>query len=88
MIVEDQVDRRVGWVGLIEELEELDELAAAVAILDQGVHLAGEQIDAGQQADRAVALVFMVACEGRMHFGFGGQIGEVVAIAWIPGFSS
>ena len=76
MIVEDQVDRRVGWVGLIEELEELDELAAAVAILDQGVHLAGQQIDAGQQADRAVALVFMVACEGRMHAGFGGQIGR------------
>ena len=69
------MDRRVGWVGLIEELEELDELAAAVAILDQGVHLAGQQIDAGQQADRAVALVFMVACEGRMHAGFRGQIG-------------
>ena len=75
MIVEDQVDCRVGWVGLIEELEELDELAAAVAILDQGVHLAGQQIDAGQQADRAVALVFMVACEGRMDAGFGRQIG-------------
>ena len=56
MIVEDQVDRRVGWVGRIEEFEELDELAVAVAILDQGVNLAGQQVDAGQQGDRAVAL--------------------------------
>ena len=66
MIVEDQLDRRVGRIGLIEKLEELDELAAAVPILDQGVNLAGEKIDAGQQADRAVTLVFMIAAEGCM----------------------
>jgi len=42
MIVEDQVDRRVGWVGGIVEFEELDELAAAVTIADQGVNLAGQ----------------------------------------------
>jgi hypothetical protein len=29
MIIEDQVDRCVGWVGRIEEFEEFDELAAA-----------------------------------------------------------
>ena len=52
MIVEDQLDRRVGWIGLIEKLEELDELAAAVTILDQGVNLAGEKIDAGQLGQR------------------------------------
>ncbi len=40
----------------IEKLEEFDELAAAMAILDQGVNLTGEQIDAGQQADCVVAL--------------------------------
>src|ERR1700738_3083997 len=39
MIVEDQLDRRVGRIGLIEKLEELDELAAAVPILDQGMNL-------------------------------------------------
>src|SRR5208337_3610364 len=48
MIVEDQLDRCVGRVGGIEELEELNEFAAAVAVLDEGVDLAGEQIDAGQ----------------------------------------
>ena len=47
MIVEDQLDRGVSWVCGIDELEELDELAAAVAILDEGVDLAGEQVDSG-----------------------------------------
>src|SRR6478672_13694461 len=46
MIVEDQVDRLVGWVGGIEDLQELDKLAAAVTVLDQGVNLAGHQIEA------------------------------------------
>src|SRR5215216_8059137 len=64
MIVEDQVDGRAGWVGRVEELQELDELAAAVAILDQSVDLAGQQVDARQQADCAVALVFVVSGEG------------------------
>jgi hypothetical protein len=49
MIVEDQVDRRVGRISRIEELEELDEFAAAVTILHQGVNLAGQQVDSGQQ---------------------------------------
>ena len=88
MIVEDQVDRRVGWVGGIEDLQELDELAAAVTVLDQGVNLAGHQIEASQQGHCAVALVFVVAGKGRVHAGLGRQIGAVVAIAWIPGFSS
>jgi hypothetical protein len=52
------------------------------------MNLAAEQVDAGQQADRAVALVFVVACEGRVNVRFGRQVGDVVAIAWIPGFSS
>ena len=49
MIVEDQLDCRVGWIGGVEKLEEFDEFAAAVAILDQSVNRAGEQVDAGQQ---------------------------------------
>ena len=75
MIVEDQVDRRVGWVGGIEDLQELDELAAAVTVLDQGVNLAGHQIEASQQGHCAVALVFVVAGKGRVHAGLGRQIG-------------
>ena len=74
MIVEDQLDRRVGRIGLIEKLEEFDELARTVAILNQGMNLAGEKIDAGQQADRAVTLVFMIAAEGRVCAGFGRQV--------------
>jgi hypothetical protein len=50
--------------------------------------LAGDEVDAGQQADRAVTLVFMLPCEGRMDAGLGRQIRAVVAIAWMPGFSS
>ena len=42
MIVEDQLDRRIGWIGGVEKLEEYDELSAAVTLLDQGVDLPGE----------------------------------------------
>jgi len=69
VIVEDQLDCSVGRIGGVEKLEEFDEFTAAVAILDQGVDLAGDEIDAGQQANRAVALIFVLACEGRMHAG-------------------
>ena len=34
VIVEDQLDRRMGRIGGVEKLKEFDELAAAVAILD------------------------------------------------------
>ena len=74
MIVEDQLDRRMARIGGVEELEEFNEFAAAVAVLDESVDLAGEQIDAGQQADRAVALVLVVAPEGRMPAGLGRQV--------------
>ena len=74
MIVENQLDRRMGRIGGVEDLEELDEFAAAVAVPDEGVNLAGEQIDAGQQTDRAVALVFMIARGSGMHAGLGRQV--------------
>jgi hypothetical protein len=61
VVVQDQPDRRAGRVSGIEKLEEFDELAAAMAVFDQGVDLAGEQIDPGQQAKRAMALVLMIA---------------------------
>jgi hypothetical protein len=74
MIVEDQLDRGVSRIGGVEKFEEFDEFAAAMAIPDQGMDLASEEVDAGQQADRAVALVFVLAGEGRMHAGLGRQV--------------
>ena len=71
MIVEDQLDRGMGRIGGVEKLEKFDEFAAAVAVLDEGVNLAGQQVDAGQQTDRAVALILMIAREGRVHAGLG-----------------
>ena len=47
MIVEDQFDRGIRRVGGIEKLQKLDEFTAAVAILDQGMDLAREQINPG-----------------------------------------
>ncbi len=48
MIVEDQLDRSVRRIGGIDKPEEFDELSTAVAILDKGVDLAGEQINPSQ----------------------------------------
>jgi hypothetical protein len=50
------------WAGL-GGIEELEELTAAVAILDQGVNLAGQHVDSGQQAHRPMTLVFMPEAE-------------------------
>src|SRR5262250_2444149 len=45
-----------------------------MAVLDQGMNLAGEQIDTGQQTDCAIALVLVVAREGRMFAGLRRQV--------------
>jgi hypothetical protein len=37
MVVENDLDRGVGGVGPVEELEKLDEFAAEMAFLDQGM---------------------------------------------------
>lgn len=75
MIVEDQTDGRVRRIGGIDQLEKVDELAASVAVHDQSVDFSGDEIDAGQQADRAVALVFELTRDGRVHAGIGWQVG-------------
>ena len=75
MIVEDQLDRRIGRIGGVEELEEFDEFAAAMTIPDQGMNLTADKVDTGQQADRAVAFIFKLTCEGRMRAGRGRQVG-------------
>jgi len=50
----------------IEELEKFNELAAAVTVFDQGMNLAGQQVDASKEAHGAMALVFVIASESRM----------------------
>ena len=81
VIVEDHLDRGVGRIGGIEKLEEFDELAAAVALRRARGPSAGEQIDPGQQAERAMAFVLMIPREARMAAGTGGKSGAVVAMA-------
>src|SRR5262245_63937978 len=75
MIVENQLDRCVGWISSIEKLQELDELSAAVAVSDERMDFAGEQINPSQQAERAMAFVFMIPRKGGVDAGFGRQIG-------------
>ena len=75
MIIEDQLDRGMDRIGGVEKLEKFDEFPTAVAILDEGVNLAGQQINPGQQADCAIALVFMIAREGRVPAGLRRQVG-------------
>jgi len=50
-------------------LRKLDEFAAAVAFLDEGMDVTGEQIDPGHQGQRAVALVLVIAHHGRAGAG-------------------
>jgi hypothetical protein len=45
MIVEDQLDRRACRIGGVEKLEEFDEFPAAMAILDQRMDLAGDEVE-------------------------------------------
>src|ERR1700757_4441242 len=47
VIVEDQLYRRMARIGGVEKLEEFDEFAAAMGIPDQGMDLAGDEVDAG-----------------------------------------
>jgi hypothetical protein len=39
MIVEDQFDCCVGWIGGVEQLEKFDEFAAAMTVPDESVNL-------------------------------------------------
>jgi hypothetical protein len=76
MIVGDQLDRGRDRIGRVEMLEEFNELAAASAVFDESMDLAGQQIDASQQTERAKAPKFVIPGEGRMDAGFGRQIGS------------
>ncbi|MET4328703.1 hypothetical protein ABIB80_004538 [Bradyrhizobium sp. i1.15.2] len=66
MIVEDQLDRGAPRINGVKKSEEFDELAAALAVSDKSVDLPGEQINPGQQAERAVPFVLVVARKARL----------------------
>src|SRR5262245_38887178 len=67
VVVEDDFNCGVGRIGGIEELEKLDELAAAVPLFDNGVDVTGQQIYARHQGKGAVAFVLVIA-----HYGGAG----------------
>src|ERR1700730_16079546 len=85
MIVEDQFDRRFGWVSGIKKFKKFNEFSATMSILDQSVNLAGEQINSSQQAHRAVALVFVVARKTRVGAGLRRQVRALVGDRLNPG---
>src|SRR5258708_39756089 len=88
MVVQNDFNCGVGRVGFVEDLQELDELPAAVALFDKGVDFTGQQIDACHQGQSAVALVLVIPHDSGANAGKWGRSGPVVPIAWIPGFSS
>ena len=65
VVIENHLDGGVGRIGSVELLEEAHELPRPVAIFDAGVHRSSAQIDSGEHAQRAVALVYMVTREAR-----------------------
>jgi hypothetical protein len=69
MVVEDDLDRGVGRVGGVEELKKLNEFATAMALLDQGMNVTGEQIDPRHQSQGAMAFVLMITHHGRAGAG-------------------
>ena len=74
MIVEDQLDRGALWISGIEVSEKFDKLTAAMTVTDERVDFAGQQINPGQKAERAMALILVIAREARMDTRFGWQI--------------
>lgn len=55
---------------------------------DGVMYNAVHQIDGCGERDRAETLVFVIALTVARLPGLGGKSGAVVAIAWMPGFSS
>src|SRR5674476_62258 len=88
MIIEDQLDPGAGGISGVETLEEFDELPAAVAVSDERMDLPGKQVNSGQQAQRAMTFVLVIRAKVAWTPGLGDKSGAVVAMAWIPGFSS
>ena len=61
-------------IGRIEKLQEFNELAGAVAFLDEAMDLPSHEIDPGKKAQRSVALILMISGESCMNAGFRRQV--------------
>ena len=66
VIVEDDANDGVGRIVAMQALQQRDELAAAMVRLDLGDDFAGVQIQRGENRQRAVAHVLMVARQHRL----------------------
>jgi hypothetical protein len=80
------IDGGIRGISVIEQVEEADELAQPVPLLDARMHLASQQVDPGEQAQ--CRLYSGSRAKPSCSPGFGGKPGAVLAIAWMPGFSS
>src|SRR5690242_12502765 len=67
MVVQDQLYGCLRRVGSVEKFEKFDELSTSVAILNKRVNLALYEVNAGQQTDRAMALILVLTCKGRIY---------------------
>src|SRR6516165_8975751 len=55
MVVEDDLNCGVGRICGVQELEEFDEFATAMALFNLGVDVTAEQVDSGHQGQSAMA---------------------------------
>ena len=75
----DNVTTLIRRIGGVEFLEKTYELPRAMPILDTGMNLPGKQVDPGEQAQRAMALVFMIAPPARMRPRLRRQVATRIA---------
>ena len=83
-VVQDDVDVEMARRSAVDVFEEREHVVSGVPFAGRGVHLAGGDVERGEQVDGAVAAVVMVAARP----GLSGSDGWVRSNAWIWVFSS
>src|SRR5215831_18265485 len=80
----------MGRIGGVEKLEEFDKSAAAMAIPDQGMDLAGKQVDAGQTVCPSLKRPTHPRCYGEGYPDWPGRASNKEGESWasIAGLSS
>ena len=74
MIVQNETDLPLLWIVRMDCFQQLDKFTTAMAVAHNAKHMAGIQIKTGQQRDRTVALVFIVARDAAMMAGDRRQV--------------